>query len=91
MMVEVRLFGYLRDRGRGESRQGREFQMILPEESTVRDLLSLLEIPGRELMLVINPGEKEKVLIIDKSQDAWEKTALKENDKTWIYPFLDGG
>jgi len=78
MIVHLSLFGYLRDEYRKDPGREKEFAVTLPEGSTVGDLLGYLAIPQRELMLVINPEEREKVLTINDAQGAWESTSLKE-------------
>jgi len=91
MIVHLSLFGYLRDEYRKDPGREKEFAVTLPEGSTVGDLLTHLAIPQRELMVVINPGVKENVLVINDAQGAWKRTPLQENDRVWFYPFLDGG
>ncbi len=89
MIIKVRLFGYLAKyckKGPFE-----EFEFAVPEGSTPGDLLKLLGIPGAEIMFVINPGEKERVLIINAACDTEKKIGIKANDRIWVYPFLDGG
>jgi sulfur carrier protein ThiS len=90
-MVQVKLFGYLKDFSKKVSKKGEEFGLTIPEDSSIKDLLRLLGIPEKELMLVINPGEKEKVLTIDDAYNTWREIILEPKDKIWIYPFLDGG
>jgi hypothetical protein len=91
MMVRVRLFGYLKDSCKEISKREEEFGLTIPEDSTVRDLLRLLGVLEKELMLVINPGKKEKVLTIDDAYQTWKEVILEPEDTIWIYPFLDGG
>lgn len=89
MLVSLRLFGYLAqycDKGSSE-----EFVLDIPENSKPRDLLKLLGIPEREVMLVVNPGAKEKVLTINEVCGKGNRIPLKANDTIWIYPFLAGG
>jgi len=89
MLVSVRVFGYLArycDKGSLE-----EFVLDLPENSKPRDLLKLLGIPEREVMLVVNPGAREKVLTINDVCGKRNRIPLKANDTIWIYPFLAGG
>jgi hypothetical protein len=89
MMIKVRLFGYLAKHcGKDPFK---EFEFSLPENSKPEDLLKLLGIPGKEIMLVINPGGAEKVLTINDAHDKQTKNQLRTNDTIWIYPFLDGG
>lgn len=89
MVVNVRLFGYLTEyRGKGSPE---EFTFDIPENSRPRDLLNLLDIPKKEIMLVINPGTEERVLAISDSCAEKGEVTLKANDTVWIYPFLNGG
>jgi hypothetical protein len=89
MIIKVRLFGYLAKHCSKDSLK--EFEFSLPENSKPEDLLELLGIPGKEIMLVINPGGEEKVLTINDAHDKQTKNQLKTDDTIWIYPFLDGG
>jgi hypothetical protein len=89
MVVNVRLFGYLTEyRGKGSPE---EFTFDIPENSGPRDLLNLLDIPKKEIMLVINPGTEERVLAISDSCAEKGEVTLEANDTIWIYPFLNGG
>lgn len=89
MIIKVRLFGYLAKHCSKDP--FKEFEFSLPENSKPEDLLELLGIPEKEILLVVNPGEKEKVLTINDAHDKQNRIELKTNDTIWIYPFLDGG
>ncbi|MFH1349674.1 MAG: hypothetical protein ABII26_01935 [Pseudomonadota bacterium] len=89
MIVKVRLFGYLAKYCKKDSFE--EFEFTVPENSKPKDLLRLLGIPEGEIMMVINPGEKEKVLIVHETYGIQEQNKIEPNDKIWVYPFLDGG
>ncbi len=87
MILRVRLFGYLAESHRKDPLE--EFEFIVLENSTVENLLNMLGIPHEEVILVINPGEKERVLIA--ADRLANELFLRPNDRIWIYPFLDGG
>ena len=92
MIVNVRLFGYLRRFCKQTSSKEIEFKFAIPENSTPRNLLELLGIQKeKEIMLVINPKEQEKVLLFQDISSTGKEIELRENDTIWIYPFLDGG
>lgn len=91
MKIHVRQFGYLKERRVHGVRKPEEMELSLPEDSTIKDLLKMLDIPEKELFLVVNPGEKERVFIISDEKDASKTFELMKNDRVWIYPFLDGG
>jgi|GEM_PF-6729263 len=91
MVVWIRLFGYLNNCLKRLSKQNRDFEIEIMENSTIENLLKQLGIPPRELILVINPGERERILIIDGKKMDWKGVILQKNDRIWIYPFLDGG
>jgi len=91
MKIHVRQFGYLKERRVHGVRKPEEMELSLPEDSTIKDLLKMLDIPEKELFLVVNPGEKERVFMISDEKDASKTFELMKNDRVWIYPFLDGG
>jgi len=89
MIIKVRLFGYLAKYCNKNSLK--EFELNVPENSKPGDLFKLLGIPEKEVMLVINPGEKEKVLTSTGAYDSQLGIELRTDDRVWVYPFLDGG
>lgn len=89
MIIKVRLFGYLAKHCGKDPFN--EFEISLPGDSKPEDLLKLLGIPEKEILLVVNPGGREKVLTVSDVHDKQTKIELKTNDTIWIYPFLDGG
>jgi hypothetical protein len=89
MIIKVRLFGYLAKHcGKDPFK---EFEFGLLENSKPEDLLKLLGIPEKEVLLVVNPGGKEKVLTVNDAHDKQDTIELRNYDTIWIYPFLDGG
>ena len=68
-----------------------EFELDIPENSKLKDVLKLLGIPEKEIILVVNPGPKEKVLTIINGFADRNTITLKGNDKVFLYPFLPGG
>lgn len=89
MIIKVQLFGYLAKHCGKDPLK--EFEFSLPENSKPADLLKLLDISEKEILLVFNPGENEKVLTLNDAHDEQNRIELKTNDRIWIYPFLDGG
>jgi len=84
--MKIRFFGYLVDQA--EKNPSTEIELVLPGNPNLKDLLKRLGISEREILLVINPGKNEKILVINNDS---EKIELNQNDRVWIYPFLDGG
>ncbi len=78
-MVKVRVFGYLKKYCNRET--SKPFECVLPEHTTGKELLELLEFPAKEdMILVINNVTAQK-----------KETLLHENDEVLIYPYLGGG
>lgn len=90
MVVWVRLFGYLKKNGKKKREERDNLRIILSENSTLGDLIDQITITPKELVVVVNPGKEEKVLVLNGGE-GWRSFKIKENDKVWIYPFYDGG
>ena len=75
MKLEVRLFAYLRD-GRGK----KVFLDIMPGETTVQDVLNILNIDAKEASIVLING-----------QDSRLSACFKEGDYLSLFPPVGGG
>jgi molybdopterin converting factor small subunit len=84
MRVRVRLFANLRDRlphaerGRGH--------LDLPGESSLQDLIALLEIPSSQAQMVLVNGDQAP-----RSEEQRASQLLEEDDVVSIFPPLAGG
>jgi hypothetical protein len=87
--MKIRFFGYLAEQAKKDP--STEFELALPGELNLKDLFEGLGISEREILLVINPGKNERILMINNDSDFSKKIGLNHNDRVWIYPFLDGG
>ncbi len=90
MIIWVKLFGYLKKFTKKKIEGENGFEISLPEDSTIGNLLDQLAISPKQLIVVINPGEDEKVLALN-GEESWRSFKIKEKDKIFIYPFYDGG
>lgn len=54
----------------------------LPDNYTVRDLLSFLKLP---------PHLQQAVIVHVNGEPAWNSTVLKDNDSVRLYPMIAGG
>jgi sulfur carrier protein ThiS len=92
MIVNVRLFGDLRTYCKQVLLEKKELKFTVPENSTPKTLLELLGIPEKEeIILIINPRKKEKILSNNEIYRARKEIELKDDDIIWIYSFLEGG
>lgn len=79
MRVSVKLFATL-VRFKSEARAGKAFEVDLPENSTIQDLIDLLEIP---------PQETHIVFINNIIQEF--ASELREGDVVGLFPPVGGG
>jgi len=79
MHVTVKLYATLNRYGLGE-RSGAPFEIELPEEATLRDLVNQLTIPPEETHIMFVNG------IIQESD-----CKLKEGDEVGMFPPVGGG
>jgi molybdopterin converting factor small subunit len=79
MLVTVKLYATLRYYGRGEQ-AGTPFEVELPEEATIQDLIQKLKIPLEETRITFVNG------IIQ--EPSWK---LKDGDVVGMFPPIGGG
>lgn len=80
IQVEVALFATLK-RYQPEAKGADDtFQVSLPPESTLRDLLNILQIPA----------EESKQAFVDNRRQDWDYT-LKGGERVAIFPPIAGG
>jgi len=73
----VRVFGHLKKYYQRDSSS--EFKWTTPRNTTVKDLLDSLGI------------SEEVIILINDEHTHHREVVLRENDRVWIYPPLDGG
>jgi molybdopterin converting factor small subunit len=77
--IEVRLFAYLRDLHPEAKKEG-VLVMPLDKRTDVGDLIASLNLPGKEISLVMVNGKHQR-----------DDYILKDGDRVGIFPMIGGG